>query len=82
MYSVLLKKSAQKELQSLPKSAQNAIAKKLDDLAVLGTKASHTKKLQPPIGGHRTRVGTYRILFDIQEDILVVHKIAQRSRVY
>lgn len=82
MYKVLLKASARKELDSLPEKIQRQIAKALDELASLGVHAKNTKKLHPPIGGYRTRVGEYRILFDREDEIILVHKISVRGDAY
>lgn len=82
MYKVLLKARARKELDSLPEKIQRQIAKAIDDLAALGIHAKNTKKLHPPIGGYRTRVGEYRILFDRDGDIVVIHTISVRGGAY
>ncbi len=82
MYRVFLKVSARKALDSIPAKARKHIAHAIDELGALGIHAPHTKKLQPPIGGYRTRVGDYRILFDRDEDLIVIHRIAKRSDAY
>ncbi len=82
MHRVLLKASAQKELDALPAAVQKRIRTALDDLARMGIHAKHTKKLQPPIGGYRTRVGEYRILFDREDEILLIHHISKRAEAY
>ncbi|MFZ2719644.1 MAG: type II toxin-antitoxin system RelE/ParE family toxin, partial [Minisyncoccia bacterium] len=81
-HKVLLKASAQKELDALPAAVQMKIREALDDLARMGIHAKHTKKLQPPIGGYRTRVGEYRILFDREDEILLIHHISKRAEAY
>jgi len=82
MYKVLLKASARKELDSLPSAAQRKVAAAIDDLARLGIHAQHTKKLHPPIGGYRTRIGEYRILFDRKDDLILIHQISKRADAY
>lgn len=82
MYKVLLKASARKELDVLPIKIQRQIAKVLDELGTLGIHAKNTKKLQPPVGGYRTRVGEYRILFDRDDEIILVHRISVRGAAY
>lgn len=82
MYKVLLKEAAQKELDGLPRNLQKKIAMAIDDLTHMGIHAKHTKKLQPPIGGYRTRVGQYRILFDRDEEIILIHQISKRADAY
>ncbi len=82
MYKVLLKASAQKELNTLPVSVRKRIGAALDELVRMGIHAKHTKKLQPPIGGFRMRVGEYRILFDRDDEILLIHRISKRAEAY
>jgi mRNA-degrading endonuclease RelE of RelBE toxin-antitoxin system len=82
MYKVLLKASAQKALGALPLQARRGIAAAIDELASAGIHARNVKKLQPPIGGFRMRVGAYRVLFDRHEDIIVIHAISKRADAY
>jgi mRNA interferase RelE/StbE len=82
MYNVLLKTSAKKALDTLPVKARNKIALAIDELSRLGIHARHVKKLQPPVGGFRQRVGEYRILFDRNEELIVVHHISKRADAY
>ena len=82
MYKVLLKASAQKQLDEMPAKSRSKLAAAIDELSSLGIHAKHVKKLHPPIGGYRMRVGEYRILFDRDEDILIIHHISKRSAAY
>jgi mRNA interferase RelE/StbE len=82
MFKVLLTDPARKELDKLPRGLQSRIVVAIDDLRRMGVHARHTKKLRPPIGGYRTRVGEYRILFDRDEEILIIHHIAKRADAY
>lgn len=82
MYKVLLSASAKKELDDLPIKITARIGAVIDELRQLGIHAKNTKKLHPPIGGYRTRIGDYRILFDRNEDIIVIHHISKRADAY
>ena len=82
MYKVLLKASAKKELDTLSSKVQKAIAAAIDELVQMGIHARHTKKLHPPLGGYRTRVGEYRILFDREAEIILIHRISKRADAY
>lgn len=82
MHKVLLTGSAEKELNRLSKQVQKRIARALDDIVLRGISAPHTKKLNPPIGGYRTRVGEYRILFDREDEIIIVYRISKRASAY
>lgn len=82
MYKVILFAAARKELESLDGKTKVRIASALEELRRLGIHAKHTKKLQPPISGYRTRVGEYRILFDRDGEVIVVHQISKRADAY
>ncbi len=82
MYKVLLKASAKKELEALPVAARKKVGVAIDGLSRMGIHAKHTKKLQSPIGGYRTRVGDYRILFDREDEIILIHHISKRADAY
>lgn len=82
MYKVLLVKKAVKDLDSLPVTVVKRVASALDELSSLGIKSSNVKKLHIPLNGYRKRVGDYRILFDVDEDFILVHRICKRSDAY
>lgn len=82
MHNILLTNKAEKEFISLDKKLQARIISALDDLATFGPSASNTKKLQTPFPGFRKRVGDYRILFEVNDTIIIVYKIDKRSAVY
>jgi mRNA interferase RelE/StbE len=82
MYKVILATAARKELDELSVKSKNRAVAAIEELKKLGIHAKHTKKLHPPIGGYRKRVGEYRILFDRNDDIIVVHHISKRTDAY
>ncbi len=75
MHSILLIKQVEKELLQLPAAAARRVAIALDELSERGIKSSNVKKIQTPFPGFRKRVGDYRILFEINEEIVVIYKI-------
>ncbi len=82
MYRVIFLSPAKKELDDLEKKSKASIVKALDELKHLGIHSKHVKKLQPPIGGYRKRVGEYRILFDRDGEIILIHHISKRADAY
>ncbi len=82
-YTVELKKSAAKMLRKLPKSAQKRIITRLSEIENSLPPIEETK-LQGNNPFHRIRVGDYRIIYEIQDDILVVLviKIGHRKDIY
>lgn len=82
MYKVLLVKKAAKDLDDLPSVVVKRLSSALDELGSVGIKSSSVKKLSVPLNGYRKRVGDYRILFDTDDEIIVVHRINKRSDAY
>ena len=70
-YKVSVKKSAIKELRKLPKSAANRIAKILKGLAD-DPRPHGCKKLKGFSNYWRIRSGNYRIIYSVEDLILIV----------
>jgi mRNA interferase RelE/StbE len=82
-YSIEFKRSATKALRKLPKTAQKRIVAKLDEFETSLPSAEETKmKGNNPF--HHVRVGDYRIIYEIQNDALVIldFKIGHRKDIY
>ena len=82
-YRIEFKRSAAKVLKKLPKPDRRRIRDKIDSFANnLPDPAATKMKGDNPF--HRARVGDYRIIYEIQEDTLVilVLKIGHRKEVY
>ncbi len=81
-YTVIIKKSAQKELDSIPKKLQLRIIGVIDLLAV-NPFPPNAKKLQGR-EGFRIRTSDYRILYNVDGDQLsvMVIRIGHRKDVY
>ena len=84
MYHIIIGKQAFKELETLPKKTNQQISKSIDKLA--GEPRPHgCKKLK---GEHqyiwRIRVGNYRVLYSIDDEIRIVEigKIGHRKDIY
>ena len=76
-------KSAAKALKAIPKTAQKRIAKKIESLAE-GPLDPAKSKMKGDNPFHRVRVGDYRIIYEIQTEILLILilKIGHRKEVY
>jgi len=81
-YTVIVKKSAQKELDSLPKKLQLRIRGVIDLLAINPLPPS-SRKLQGR-DGYRIKTGDYRILYNVDgEQLLVlVLRVGHRKDIY
>jgi mRNA interferase RelE/StbE len=81
-YRVEIKKSAVKEINSLPRRDLRSI---LDKIAALSDNPrSHDCKKLSAKEKYRVRCGDYRILYSIEDDILIVNivKVAHRKDFY
>ncbi len=82
-YRIQVKRSAAKALQKIPKADPKRIADKIDTLAQNSPNPDTTKmKGNNPF--HKMRVGDYRIIYEIQEEVLIILivKIGHRKDVY
>lgn len=84
MYKIIFKKEAAKSLTKLPRNVAQMIRGKLEAIAA-DSYADHpnAKKLQGR-EGYRLRVGDWRVIYEIQNEqlvILVLH-VAPRGEVY
>ena len=82
-YRVDLTPRARKQLGELDKPVQARVVRKLDELAD-DPRPPGCKKLQGDDNLWRIRVGDYRIVFSIHDDVLLVMvaRVAHRRDVY
>lgn len=82
-YEVRLKPSAATKLRKLPREAQQRVAKRLDGLGA-DPRPPGCERLAGLGSLYRVRVGDYRIVYEIQDDVLVVLviTIGHRREVY
>jgi mRNA interferase RelE/StbE len=81
-YSLQIKRSAQKELERLPKPERQRLVEAIDRLSEyphLG------KALKGELTGlRRIRVGTYRVIYEINEGkvLILILRVAHRKQAY
>ena len=80
-YKLEFKKTATKELNSLPNKEIKRILQSIDQL-VENPRPINSKKLSAS-EGYRLRVGDYRILYEIHDQVLIIYiiRIAHRKEV-
>lgn len=81
-YSILIKKSAAKELEQIPKKNIQKIVNKIHSLSA-NPRPQGSQKLSH-LEQYRIRQGNYRIIYSIQDDELTLQiiKIGHRKEVY
>ena len=81
-YKIEIKKSAVKEIKSLPENYLQRILKLIKSLSV-NPRPHNCKKLSGK-DNYRIRIGVYRIIYSINDDKLVVYiiKVGHRRNVY
>ena len=84
MYRIVFTRSAAKSLQKMPRDVARLVREKLEKIAV-DPYASHPNatKLQGR-DGYRLRLGDWRVIYEVQNDklVILVLKIASRGEVY
>ncbi len=84
MYKIVFKKEAAKSLNKLPRNVAKTIHEKLEAIAT-NPYAEHpnAKKLQGR-DAYRLRVGDWRVIYEIQNDqlVILVLRVAPRGEVY
>ena len=82
-YRIEVKRSAAKALKKISKPGQNRISKAIDNL-VENLPNPDTTKMKGDNHFHKIRVGDYRVVYEIQDDILLILiiKIGHRKDIY
>ena len=82
-YEIIIKPSAEKAFGKLPNALQVKILEALEQLSV-NPRPSGVKKLKSAFNIYRIRVGEYRVIYSINDTVLIVTvaKIAHRKDVY
>ena len=79
-FSVQFSELALADLRALPKREAGQILKKIARLK--SGLHGNIKRLHGADIGYRLRMGDYRVLFDVQGDIILIQKIGHRKDVY
>ncbi|RMF18832.1 MAG: type II toxin-antitoxin system RelE/ParE family toxin [Candidatus Dadabacteria bacterium] len=83
MYQIRFEKRAQKALVKLPKAVQQRIGKAIDGLAET-PRPKGVKKMSGYQDRWRIRVGDYRVVYEIEDDklLVLVLRVGNRGEVY
>ena len=83
IYRIEISRKAQRELKKLPRDAQERIKVVIDSLAI-DPRPSGCRKMVNEDRAYRIRVGVYRVIYEIFDDVLVVEvvRLGHRQGVY
>jgi mRNA interferase RelE/StbE len=70
-YEVILTKAAERELRALPANILERVDRRIHDLAT-DPRPPGTKKLKGSHNQWRIRVGNFRVIYEIQDKVLLV----------
>jgi mRNA interferase RelE/StbE len=79
-YEVEVKPRVLKDLKALPAAQQRRILAKMEELS--NDLAGDVKKLTSFSPEYRLRVGKYRVLFEVEEDKVVIYRVVHRKDAY
>ncbi|MGB9498320.1 MAG: type II toxin-antitoxin system RelE family toxin [Dissulfuribacterales bacterium] len=82
-YRVKVKKSAAKVIKNIPKADRKRIVNKIDSLTK-NLPNPDTTKMKGNNPFHKVRIGNYRIVYEIQDEVIVILivKIGHRKDIY
>lgn len=83
-YQVKFKRTAEKQLSKLPRQIQKKLRSYIDEKLTKDPRPAGVRKLVGKDNLYRIRVGNYRIIYQINDDTLVVRitKLGDRRDVY
>ena len=81
-YKVIFTKSVKKDFRKIPKLEASKVLNEIEELAK-NPRSSKTKKLKGE-KLYRLRVGNYRVIYDIQDNLMLIFvvKLGHRSDIY
>ena len=84
MFKVQYRASAAKMLRRMPRNVAKTVVRKIDQLAVSPYAPNNNVTRLKGEEGYRLRVGDWRVLYEIHDDVLVIEivKIGPRGGVY
>lgn len=82
-YELLISQSAEKTLKRLPKNDTSRVVATIEKLAI-DPRPQGCRKLSGEVDTYRVRVGVYRIIYEIEAQLLrvLILKIGHRKDVY
>ena len=79
-YRLEIKEEARHQLRALAKEQRRNVGRRLD--ALQSNLAGDVKKLMAKTHEYRLRVGTWRVLFTLEKDLISVYAVRDRKKAY
>lgn len=79
-YSVVIKPRAIKDIKSLDSKLQLRVIDKIEEMS--DNLKGDVKRLTDSTPEFRLRVGNYRVLFEIEDETIVIYRIRHRREAY
>lgn len=80
-YTLLYTKTAYEDILKLDNVSRKIIKKKIEEY--IKKPLAYSKKLiNSSIGTYRWRAGNYRIVFDIEQDKIIILRVGHRREIY
>ena len=81
-YNIQYDKKSVKQLKKLDKAIATKILDTIEEYVENPTSKKTVKLKTPFDGAYRLRVGDYRVVFYVDDDVMLISKIAHRKEVY
>lgn len=83
MYQIQFTDPAKKRFKKLPKDIQIRLVNKLEFFLSQEDPLIYAEVLtNPKVGTYRFRVGDYRVVFDLEENIIIIVDVDHRKDIY
>lgn len=84
MYQLIIKRTVSKDMKKFPLDIKRKLISAIESLREQPFPQTNLKKLQGSPNSYRLRVGDYRILYDVEEEIRIisVYKVGHRKDIY
>jgi len=83
MYGYEFTPKSLKQFRKLDKQIQFRIIEKLDKYCASSDSLIHADSIiDKELGEYRFRIGDYRVVFDLEGDLLTIHRVGDRKNVY
>jgi len=83
MYTYEFKPQALRDIKKLPRDIQSRIIKKLDFYTgQLSPLQLADRLINSDIGSYRFRIGDYRVVFDVEDNRIIILSLGHRKDIY